>query len=70
MFVGTFYTDIREGVFADGGVTPADINHGMSFSVVANGNRSTIKEIDGMLSVPVDLNGHVELVIQAADGVK
>ena len=70
MFVGTFYPDIRDGLFVDGGVNPADINYGMSFSIVANGKRSIVKESDGTLAVPVDLNGQVELVIQAVDSVK
>jgi hypothetical protein len=70
MFVGTFYPDIRDGLFVDGGVNPADINHGMSFSIVANGKGSIVKESDGTLAVPVDLNGQVELVIQAVDSVK
>jgi len=67
MFVGTFYPDKRDKVFTDGGVNPADINYGAPFRVVAGSAERTIKEIDGLLAVPLTLDGPVRVVIERAD---
>ena len=66
MFVGTFYPDKRDKVFTDGGVNPADIGFGAPYSVTIGGASTTIKEIDGLLSVPLKLDGQVEVVIEQA----
>lgn len=67
MFVGTFYPDIRDGLFTDGGVNPADINHGAPYDVTINGQTITVTEIDGTLSVPLQLDSQAEVHIARAD---
>ncbi len=68
VFVGTSYPDWRDGVFPQGGVNPADVGVGAAYRVTAGGASTTIAEIDGTLSVPLTLDGQVEVVIERADG--
>ena len=67
MFVGSGYPDRRDGVFTDGGVNPADVGVGNDYRVTADGATTTVKEKDGTLFVPLNLNGQVEVVIERAD---
>jgi len=67
MFVGTFYPDVREGVFTDGSVNPADVGVGAAYRVTVGGKRITIADLDGTLKVPLRLDGQVEVVIERAD---
>ena len=67
MFVGTFYPDKRDGLFLDGGVNPGDIGYGAPYRVTVGQVETTIKEIDGTLSVPLKLNGPVRVTIKRAN---
>ncbi len=67
MFVGTSYPDWRDGVFTNGGVSPIDVDLGDAYRVIAGGTTTTIEERDGTLSVPLKLDGQVEVLIERAD---
>jgi len=67
MFVGTTYPDVREGVFVNGSVNPADVGAGTPYRVAVNGTSMTIIDKDGTLYIPLNLNGRVEVVIQPAE---
>ncbi len=67
MFVGTFYPDVRDGVFTNGGVSPLDVGVGTPYTVTVNGTSTTIIDKDGTLSVPLNLDGQVEVVIEPAE---
>jgi hypothetical protein len=70
MFVGTFYPDKRTGLFTDGGVNPADIDYGAPYRITANGKTTLTKEIDGILTIPLNLTGQVELDIRPVNSIK
>jgi len=64
MFVGSFYFDKRETGITDGGVNPADIGLGLPYRVTIGGAVTTLKEMDGLLSVPLELDGQADVVIE------
>ena len=64
MFVGTGYPDKRDGLFTDGGVNPADIGAGAAYRVSVGGTPVEVKELDGILTIPLALDGPVDLVIE------
>jgi len=64
VFVGTIYHDRREGVFTNGGVNPKQEDYGDSYQVTINGRREVIEERDGLLTVPLQLEGQVAIAIR------
>jgi hypothetical protein len=64
IFVGTEYHDRREGIFTNGGVNPKVENYGEPYRVTIDGKITIIEERDGMLTVPLQLNGQMELIIR------
>jgi len=68
LFVGTFYPDVRDGVFTDGGVNPADVGVGTPYRVTVGGVSTTIADRNGTLIVPLKLDGEVEIIIKPAQG--
>jgi len=70
MFVGSSYFDKRETGITDGGINPADIDYGALYRVTIGGADKTFKEIDGLLSVPLNLDGQVEVVIKRSNKEK
>ena len=63
MFVGTSYPDRRDGVYIDGGMNPSVVGVGDRYRVQIHGTESVIEEIDGLLTVPLQLDGLMELRI-------
>jgi len=55
LFVGAGYPDSREAAAA-----------ARAYHVTVNGKTTTLQEKDGSLSVPLDLDGQVEVVVEAA----
>ena len=67
MFVGTIYHDKRDKPFADGTVNPSAITLSFPYSVTIGGVNTPIKARGGLLSVPLNLDGQVEVVIEATE---
>jgi len=63
MFVGSFYPDVRDGVFHDGSINPLDVGVGAPYRVTVGGSTSTIMDKNGMLYVPLYLDGQVEVAV-------
>ena len=68
LFVGSFYPDVRDGVFRNGGVSPIDVGVGTPYCVTVRGTKTIINERDGTLSVPLNLDGQIQVAIERADG--
>ena len=64
VFVGTRYHDRREGIFTNGGVNPKLEDYGDPYRVTVGDQAKTIEERDGLLAVPVTLNGQVRVEIR------
>ena len=67
LFVGSLYPDVRDGVFIDGGVNPADVGVGTSYRVTVGDRATTLVDQDGLLKIQLSLNGQVALAIERAD---
>jgi hypothetical protein len=63
MFVGSFYPDVRDGVFIHGGINPLDVGVGAPYRVTVGGSTSTVMDKNGMLYVPLHLDGQVEVAV-------
>ena len=64
LFVGTRFHNRREGIFTNGGVNPGVENFGDPYQVTVGNQSRVIEERDGLLTIPVDLDGQVELVVR------
>ena len=63
IFVGTRYPDRRDGVYTDGGMNPSVVGVGDRYRVQIHGTESVIEEIDGLLTVPLQLDGMLNMRI-------
>lgn len=64
LFVGTRYHDRREGIFTNGGVNPAVEDYGDPYQVTVDGKTTKLEERDGLLTVPLQLDGQVTVEIK------
>ena len=67
MFVGTNYPDVRDGIFINGGINPVDVGKGTAYRITAGNTTTTLIDRDGTLSVPLQLHGELEILIEPAD---
>jgi hypothetical protein len=67
MFVGTSYPEYGHKILVDGGVNPGVAGVGDPFRVEIDGIETILEERDGTLTVPLDLAGPVQVVIERAD---
>lgn len=68
IFVGTEYHDRREGIFTNGGVNPLVEDYGAPYRITIGDKTITIEERDGLLTVPLTLNGQVSVSVRPGDG--
>jgi hypothetical protein len=68
MFVGTSYPDKRKGGPRDGGVNLVDLGIGNAYQVVVGSRSLTVQEKDGVLTVPITMDGEAEIRIAAQTG--
>ena len=66
MFVGSFYPDVRDGVFLNGGINPLDVNIGTPYQVTTGNNMQILADQDGTLHIPLTLDGELEVAIEPA----
>ena len=64
MFVATTYPDKRDGVYTDGGMNPGVVGVGTPYRVTVDGETRVIEERDGLLSIPLALEGAVEVKVE------
>jgi len=64
LFVGTRYHDRREGIFTNGGVNPAVEDYGGPYQITVDGKTTKLEERDGLLTVPLQLDGQVTVEIK------
>ena len=67
MFVGTSYPEYGHKILVDGGVNPGAAGVGDPFRVEIDGTETILEERDGTLTVPLDLAGPAQVVIERAD---
>ena len=71
MFAGSLYFDKRVTGITSGGINPATINHGANFEVTVGGKKTVVKELDGLIQLPLTLNGPLQITLKrAAVGAK
>jgi hypothetical protein len=66
MFVGTEYPDKNYGQSAEAMYARANIVPGAAYRVTLGGVPTTIKAADGMLAIPLKMNGQMEVIIERA----
>ena len=64
LVVGTSYPDRRDGVLTNGGMNPAVVGVGNPYRITIGSVATTIEERDGLLTVPLELDGQVAVSIR------